>query len=235
MNLFDLVAGLVLLVSALIGYGRGAVMEVVALFAFTAAAALAVWLLPYTTPLAIGVVRPVWAENAVAAAVSFLIAYIGLRMLGSSLSRSLRSQATLGSLDRVVGLGFGVARALVVLGVVYLVFAATPAAEPPEMMTRALLYPLARGSGVALASLAPGGMTKLEGFGQSLKSRMSGVGPEPPSGTVEAGQEYGEPDQAAPPPPQGDAVPPPHRTLRVEDDSPYPHRHHHHPAAAPVE
>ena len=234
MNLFDLVAGLTLLISALIGFSRGAVLEVVTLFAFTAAAALSVYLLPYTTPLALRTVHPVWAANAAAAAVSFLIAYVGLRQLGSNLSRAVRSQSTLGSLDRTVGLAFGVVRALMVLGVVYLVFSATPAGRPPELMTSARLYPLARGSGLTLASLAPGGISKLQGFGASLKTRMSGVDPEPPPGPVEAGQAYGEPDGSAPPP-SDDAVQPTPRALRIEGGAPpSPHRHHHRPTA-PVE
>jgi membrane protein required for colicin V production len=234
-NLFDLVAGLTLLISALIGFSRGAVLEVVTLFAFTAAAALSVYLLPFTTPLALKSVHPAWAANAVAAGVSFLIAYIGFRLAGASLSRAVRSQATLGSLDRTVGLAFGVTRALVVLGVVYLVFTATPLQRPPELITSARLYPLARGSGLALASLAPGGISKLQGFGASLKNRMSGETPQPPDGPVEAGQAHGEPDGSAPPPPPDDTAPPPARTLRIEGGSPSPHHHHHRPAAAPEE
>jgi membrane protein required for colicin V production len=239
-NLFDLVAGLTLLISALIGLSRGAVLEVVTLFAFTVAAALSVYLLPFTKPLALRTVHPVWAANAVAVGLSFLITYIGLRLAGSSLSKAIRSQATLGSLDRTLGLAFGVVRALVVLGVVYLVFAATPAHRPPELMTSARLYPLARGSGVALASLAPGGIAKLQGFGTSLKNRMSGSEPEPPSGPVEAGQAYGappvgEPDGSAPPPPPEDTIAAPRRTLQIEGGAPSPHRHHHRPAAAPEE
>ena len=233
MNLFDLVAGLTLVISALIGFSRGAVLEVVTLFAFTVAATLSVYLLPFTTPLALKTVHPVWAANAVAAAVSFLVAYVGLRLLGSNLSRAIRSQATLGSLDRTIGLAFGVVRALVVLGVVYLVFSATPAGRPPDLMTNARLYPLVRGSGLTLASLAPGGIAKLQGFGASLKSRMSGVTPEPPPGPVEAGQEYGEPDGSAPPPPPDDAIRPAPRTLRVEGGSPFPRRPHHRPTDAP--
>jgi membrane protein required for colicin V production len=233
-NLFDLVAGLTLVISALIGFSRGAVLEVVTLFAFTAAATLSVYLLPFTTPIALKSVHPAWAANAAAAAVSFLIAYIGLRLLGSSLSKAIRSQATLGSLDRSVGLAFGVVRALVVLGVVYLVFSTTPLGRPPELMTSARLYPLARGSGLTLASLAPGGIRKLEGFGQSLRSRMSGEEPQPPAGPVEAGQAYGEPDGSAPPPPPADDIAPASRTLQIEGGA-RPRRHHHRPSDAPVE
>ena len=141
MNLFDLVAGSTLVISALIGFSRGAVLEVVALFAFTAAATLSVYLLPFPAPVALRTVHPLWAANA------FLIAYVGFRLLGSNLSRAVRSQSTLGQLDRTVGLAFGVVRALVVLGVIYLVFSAAPFGWPPELITQARLYPLARRTG----------------------------------------------------------------------------------------
>ena len=236
MNLFDLVAGLVLVVSALIGFTRGAVLEVVTLFAFTVAAALSVYLLPFTASIARQNVHPPWAANAVAIALAFLIAYIGLRLLGANLSRAIRSQSTLGSLDRTVGLAFGVVRALVVLGVVYLVFNATPFGQPPPLLTSARLYPLARGAGLTLASVAPGGLREMEGFGAGLKARM-GSDPGPPPGPVDAGQEYGSPAVSAPAPP--DAAPaeasvPTQRTLQIDNGSP-PRRHHRRPVPAPVE
>ena len=235
MNLFDLVAGLVLVVSALIGFSRGAVLEVVTLFAFTVAATLSVYLLPFTAPVARQNVHPPWAANAVAVALAFLIAYIGLRLLGANLSRAIRSQSTLGSLDRTVGLAFGVLRALVVLGVVYLVFNATPFGRPPPLLTTARLYPLARGAGLTLASVAPGGLGAMEGFGAGLKARMGASDPGPPPGPVQAGQEYGASTLSAPPPPEasqpGNSA---LRTLQIDNGS-APHRHHRRPAPVPVE
>ena len=228
MNLFDVVAGLTLIISALIGFSRGAVLEVVTLFAFTAAAALSVYLLPFTAPIARHSVHPPWAANAVAAGVAFLVAYIGLRLLGANVSRAIRRQSTLGAMDRTVGLAFGVVRALVVLGVVYLVFNATPFGQPPPLLTSARLYPLARGAGLTLASVAPGGMAEMEGFGAGLKARMGGGDPGPSPGPVEAGQEYGAP--AGQPTASPDALPPdaapPRRTLQIDNGSP-PHRRRH--------
>ena len=235
MNLFDLVAALVLIVSALIGFSRGAVLEVVTLFAFTVAAALSVYLLPFTAPVARQNVHPPWAANAVAVALAFLVAYVGLRLLGASLSRAIRGQSTLGTLDRTVGLAFGVMRGLVVLGVVYLVFNATPFGEPPPLLTRARLFPLARGAGMTLASVAPDGLREMEGFGAGLKARMGGGDPGPPPGPVEAGQAYAAPAIAGPPPDASTVgMPASARTLQIDNGS-APHRHHRRPAPAPVE
>ena len=224
MNLFDLVAGLVILVSAGIGFSRGVIMELVALFAFSLAAAASVYLMPLTAPLARAEIHPAWVANAAAVVVAFLIVYFGVRLLGGGVSRSLKGQATLGTLDRSFGLAFGVARALVVLGVVYLVFNANPFGRAPDLLTQAKLYPLARGSGVAMAALAPGGVRRMEGFGTSLKARMGG-GDAP---SAENGEDY---DGAGPNSP-ADAPPAP---IYPVDDGARPPRHHSHPAPAPVE
>ena len=57
-----------------------------------------------------------------------------------------------------VGVGFGVVRALVLLGVFYLVFnAATPPERVPAWIKDATLYPLASFSAKALMALAPQG------------------------------------------------------------------------------
>jgi membrane protein required for colicin V production len=225
-NLFDIVGGTVLVVSTLLGFSRGAVQEIVALVAFTAAAALAVWLLPYTGPFAQATVHPAWASNAVAVAVCFLIAYFAIRFFGNRLSQSLHGHATLGPLDRTAGLAFGVVRALVLLGVVFLVFKATPSGQPPPLIADAKIYPLARGAGLTLARLAPGGMDRLEDFGASLKARMIGEQPQPPQGPVDAGLDHGPTPSGLP----SEPPPPTQRTLRVESDGDAPpHHHHHHP------
>jgi membrane protein required for colicin V production len=238
-NLFDLAASLILIVSAIVGFSRGAVLELVTLFAFTIAAALAVYLLPFTAPIARHSVHPAWAANAAAVVAAFLIAYIALRVLGSSVSKALRSQATLGTIDRAVGLGFGVVRALVILGVFYLIFTATPLGRPPVLVTSGKLYPVARVSGHALASVAPGEMKTLAGLGQMLKNRASDA----TSDTSTPVEQSGVPTWFPPPAPPSDAPTPDapapetnssepvasHRTLQVTTGAPtYAHHHRHH-------
>jgi hypothetical protein len=78
-----------------------------------------------------------------------------------------------------VGLGFGVVRALVLLGVFYLVFSAVPSGMAPAWVRASTLYPLSRASGQTIASLAPNGLKAMGGVSQVLKSRVSeGVSPD---------------------------------------------------------
>ncbi len=179
MTLFDVVAGLVVLVSALVGLSRGFVREVVSLFAFSLAAALAVFLLPLTAPIARHMIHPNWAANAAAVIVIFVIAYVALRVLGASVSAALKRQSTLGALDRGVGLGFGLGRALVLLGMFYLVFSAVPSGLAPRWVSTSRLYPLSRASGQTIASVAPSGLKAMGGFSRVLKTRAAeGVSPD---------------------------------------------------------
>ena len=158
MTVFDIVLLLIVLVSALVGYARGAIKEVVTLFAFTLAALAAVFALPVTGGLFRGFVHPAWAGNAVAVLVVFVAAYVAIRVVAGALTKRVHA-STLGGLDRSAGAAFGVARALVLAGAFALVFGAvTPADSAPRWITGGFTWPVARASSHALSVFAPGGM-----------------------------------------------------------------------------
>ena len=174
MTLFDLIALGILAISALVGFARGAVRELVGVFAFTIAAWIAVTLLPFSGPIARRSIHPGWAANGAALVVAFLLAYVALRVLGHWLSTVLKSQATLGTLDRGFGVAFGLVRALVVLGVFYMVFnAATPSYLVPAWISDGALYPVSRASAQALQAVAPHGLHAAGGLGAALKDGVT--------------------------------------------------------------
>jgi membrane protein required for colicin V production len=156
MTQFDIFAGLIILVSALIGFMRGATREVVTALAFIAAVAIAVLLLRYTGPMTRHIVHTGWAAVMVALVIVFLIAYIALRLLGGRLAKGVQQAQGLGALDRSIGVGIGLVRALVVLGVFSLVYTtATPQARRPQWIEHSALYPLSAESGKVLMAFAP--------------------------------------------------------------------------------
>ena len=209
MTAFDVAALLIVLVSALIGWSRGAVKELVTLTAFALAALAAVFLLPITGGLFRRLVHPAWAGNAAAIVVLFLIVYIALRVMGAWITQQLHA-SSLGSLDRGAGGVIGVLRALVVLGAFFLVFAAvTPAELRPPWITGALTWPLAGASGRALSVFAPAGM-KLGGaaakvMGEGVSKSFSNTTDE------DQGVELGAKPEPEPTPPAGE---------RLTDDTP---------------
>ena len=157
MTIFDILAGLVLLISGGVGYARGATREVTTVIAFVLAAVIAVFGLRVTGPIAQHVIATVWMANTAAILVLFMVAYIVLRLIGGALTRGVR-QTVLSGFDRALGFAIGLVRGLVVIGAFALIInAATPPQRMPAWMTRAKLYPLANAAGAALRAFAPAG------------------------------------------------------------------------------
>lgn len=155
MTIFDIIAGGLLVVSAAVGFSRGAVKEIIAVFAFTVAVAIALILLPITGPVFRQWIHTPWMAAAAAVILLFAVVYLGLGALGKVVTEGLH-ESVLGGLNRMVGLGFGAVRALVVLGVFYLVFnAVTPPRLTPRWASESVLYPVARASGHVVQAMAP--------------------------------------------------------------------------------
>ena len=142
-SLFDLAAGLVLIVSALVGWIRGASREVATAAAILIAAVAALAALRFTGPVARHAVATPWIANIAAILIVFVAVYILLRVLAAGLTRQLHQTSGLGGLDRTVGAGFGVARALVILGLASLTInAIVPADRMPTWISGAFLVPV---------------------------------------------------------------------------------------------
>lgn len=158
MTQFDLIAGLLILVSMAVGFIRGATRELVTALSFILAAALSLLAVRITGPIARPLIDPDWVAVLVAILVTFAILYVALRLLGGRLSHGILETQTFGSVDRTVGMGIGFVRALVVLGAFSLLFvAATPEQRRPKWITGAALYPLTTASGKMLMAFAPQG------------------------------------------------------------------------------
>jgi len=156
---FDYIVLGLLLLSALVGFGRGAAREVVAMFALLGGALAAVFGLNHVLVVADKIIHPHWLAIAAALIGIFLAAFIVLRLAGAVLVRRIHGTNVLGALDRTIGLLIGLVRGLIVLGALYLMFiAATPADLQPRWITRAQTWPLAKTMGGLLETLAPKGL-----------------------------------------------------------------------------
>jgi membrane protein required for colicin V production len=123
-----------------------------------------------------------WLANAAAILVMFIIIYIVLRLTGGALTQSVR-QTGLSGLDRMLGFGIGVVRALVVMGAFTLVLnAATPPERMPAWISDAQLYPLASAAGDSLRAFAPKGLKVAHDVAPGLADAVMG----PPAAKPEA-------------------------------------------------
>jgi membrane protein required for colicin V production len=171
---FDLIVILLLSVSGLIGCLRGATREVMTVLAFVLGVAAALFSLRFTGPAFRQAVHPAWAANSIAALVVFVVVYLAARIAGARLAHNVRHIDSISLLDRVVGLGFGLLRGLVLLGVFQLLFqAVAPADRAPQWIVQAKLYPLAADSGHALRLLAPQGSAMANQLAPTLEHAVA--------------------------------------------------------------
>jgi membrane protein required for colicin V production len=187
---FDIAAGLVLLVSGVIGYARGATRELTTMIAFVLAALAAVIGLRFTEPVAGHFIHTLWVANTAAVLVTFIAAYIALRMIGGAMTRGVQRTA-LSGVDRVLGLAIGLIRGMLVIGVFALLFeAATPPERMPAWIAKARFYPMAQASAQALQAVAPQGMRAAHEVLPEVTAAVEGV-PPPKGGARPAGTAHG--------------------------------------------
>jgi membrane protein required for colicin V production len=171
---FDIAVGLVLVVSGLIALIRGATREITTVIAFLLAVFIALYGLRFTGPIAQHAISTGWIASAVAALVTFIAAYIVLRVIGGAITRRVQQTAGLSSLDRILGLAIGLVRgAVVVAAVTLLINAATPPERLPAWIAKARLYPAATMGANALRALAPEGLRMAHSVGPAVRDAVA--------------------------------------------------------------
>lgn len=189
MTPFDLIAAAVIGISALIGFSRGAVRELVGLLAFVVSAGAALFLLPLTSPLARHFVSSPLLALALAVVMGFAAVYLVFKTVGYVLASQIHRQTLLGGADRSLGLGIGAVRALILMGLFALVFDhATPAELRPDWITNSFLYPLASASGRMIGRFAPDGLKAAGRLSPFLRGEVGDSTDQPPPGENDAVQ-----------------------------------------------
>jgi membrane protein required for colicin V production len=156
---FDAIVFALLLISAMVGFSRGAVREVVAMAALVIAAVAAVLGLKVMGPAMGRLIATPWISAVAALLLVFAAVYVAVRLAGAGLAKRIHRADVLGALDRTIGLLIGLVRGLVVLGALYLMFnAATPVDLQPRWIVQARSWPLAADMGRLLEALAPSGL-----------------------------------------------------------------------------
>jgi membrane protein required for colicin V production len=197
MSLFDLAAGLVLVVSVLVGWLRGATREITTVAALILAAIFALYTLRYTGPIARHAIHTPWLANIAAILMVFAAAYILLRVAAGAIIRGIHRTTALGGLDRTVGAGFGVVRALILLGLVNLTLTSvTPADRIPPWISGAALYPISTVSAQSLKAFAPKGASLARQVYPAVGKAITNGGDDPAGG--DQNREYTHPSTDAP-------------------------------------
>lgn len=154
---FDLIALAVLFASGVMALGRGFVREALTVTAFVAAALAALWTRPVIAGILSGPIPSDLIANLAALGLVFLLVYLAVSFVTSSLQKNVKSGEDVTTIDRMLGFAFGLIRGLVLLGLLALVFNNTLASGPPSWLTQARVYPLVDTTARLLQSLAPDG------------------------------------------------------------------------------
>lgn len=191
MTPFDIIAGLLLLVSGVTGWIRGASRELTSALSFIFAAAIALFGLRISGPIFRKLMDPDWAATACAVLVVFVIFFLIFRLVGGRLTASLH-ETSAGVLDRAVGATFGVIRACVILGVFNLLLhLATPPDRMPRWVEDSMFYPLSEASGTVLKVFAPKGKALAGKLAPAIKEAVHEDG-DNTSGEKSSGKGYND-------------------------------------------
>ncbi|MGD9508337.1 MAG: CvpA family protein [Geminicoccaceae bacterium] len=147
LTLFDVVAIVIVLLSALAALLRGFVREVLGLASWLGAAILAFLALPFVTPLVQPVIAGPALASGVAAVGTFLVALVVLKMLSGMVASAIDGSA-LGPLDKGLGLAFGAARGAFIVCAGYLAAAylVNPDQHPTWVRDAYFIRPVQQGA-----------------------------------------------------------------------------------------
>jgi membrane protein required for colicin V production len=154
-NIADLAILGVLVLSGLLALARGFVREVLSIGAWIAAALATVYGFPLARPLLRTYIEMPLLADAITGFVIFVATLIAGAALSHALSRRLRGTA-FGTVDRSLGLLFGIARGALLVCLAYLLVAwAVPRQNWPPWLAEARSLPLVETGAEWLADLVP--------------------------------------------------------------------------------
>ena len=154
---FDLFALLLLFASGVMALVRGFVRESLTIVAFVVGALSALWTQPIMGAIAQEFIGSPVLANITAMGIVFLLVYLAISFITSSLQKSVKQQEEVNVIDRTAGFVFGLVRGMLLLGLIVLVFKNTLPGAQPEWLRGARVYPLANATASLLQSIAPQG------------------------------------------------------------------------------
>ena len=151
----DFLIVLIIVVSAGYAAWRGFISETLTIFEWVAAALACLYIGPYLIPMMRSLFSQPWLASLLAYASVFLAVFIPLAFLSHRISQGVKN-SPIGPLDRAAGVGFGILRGLVIVGLAYLAFTYfIPIREHPRWLTHAELLPMVQNTSEVILSVVP--------------------------------------------------------------------------------
>lgn len=143
-NIADLIAVVVLLLSALLAFARGFAKELLSIVGWIGASIAAVRLFPYFKPYVAKMVDEPLLVDAVTGGSIFIVTLLLIWLASSVISRRVQD-SEIGALDRSLGFVFGLLRGALVVSLAFLIYSQfVIPKDRPEWLTEARALPLAQ-------------------------------------------------------------------------------------------
>jgi membrane protein required for colicin V production len=153
--IFDLIIVGAVLLSIGIGWMRGFCNEVFTIFGWIAAIVATIYFTPVVLPLAKSHIHKEWLAPLVASSVIFLVTLAVCSAISYVATKTLHA-SKLGLVDRILGFCFGILRAIVLLGLGYLLFTYVFKAEnQPDFVTKSRTKPFLEASAAWIQTVVP--------------------------------------------------------------------------------
>jgi membrane protein required for colicin V production len=145
----------IVIISTILAVARGLVRETLSIIAWAAAAFATLYFAPMLAVYLRTRISTPLAGSLIAYVAVFLTVLIPLSFMSYRLSERVR-RSPIRTLDRSLGVPFGVIRGLALVGIAYLaVSLVVPVRAQPRWLTHARLLPVIQGSSEVLLSLVP--------------------------------------------------------------------------------
>lgn len=152
---YDFIFLVILAISCFAGFVRGATKELVNLIAFF----LSLFIAFLSQPFLANSFHLDTITSFIGAFIIFLLLYFGIRYAGHAIADRVQEQKALNTFDRVMGVGIGILRTLVVLGVIHLLFSLVmPIQQQPHWFRAAKVYPLSVKCAQVIQAFIPAGL-----------------------------------------------------------------------------
>lgn len=181
---FDFAAIVVLGLSGVMAFARGLIREVFSIIAFIGGAIAAVFFANMLAPL-VTQFTPLSGSLASVAAglIIFLIVFIGITVVTSTVAKTAHQSTEIGSFDRAAGLAFGILRGIVVVSLFVLLMRQTgePTGRVDPMqddIRNARTYPIYDGVASALEAILPTARQRAHDIIDRQKGESAPIPPE---------------------------------------------------------
>jgi membrane protein required for colicin V production len=169
---FDVVALAIIVLSALLSLVRGATREALTIASWVGAIVAAWYGYGYAQDLARMTIETGWLADAAALVVVLVVPLIALKVLATMLADRLPEHGAFGTVDRIAGVVFGLARGALLVCAFYL--GLTMLIEPdrhPGWIQEATVLPYVRDGAHLIADLLPKGVEEGREAAETIQRR----------------------------------------------------------------